>query len=63
MRHDKTNKSIERCFPGWNWKIEQNKKKKSSAALVKSGSLDFPSENIFLLYFAHEKASGHMFQK
>ena len=62
MRHDKTNKSIERCFPGWNWKMEQNKKK-SSAALVKSGPLDFPSENIFLLHFAHEKASWHMFKK
>ena len=32
-------------------------KKKSSAALVKSGPLDFPSENIFLLHFAHEKAT------
>ena len=63
MRHDKMNKSIERCFPSWNWKMEQNKKKKLSAALVKSGPLDFPSERSFLLFFAHQKASGHMFQR
>ena len=34
-----------------------------SAALVKSGPLDFPSEKSFLLFFAHEKGLGHMFQK
>ena len=34
-----------------------------SAALAKSGPLDFPSEKKFLLFFAHEKGLGHMFQK
>ena len=34
-----------------------------SAALAKSGPLDFPSEKSFLLFFAHEKGLGHMFQK
>ena len=34
-----------------------------SAALAKSGPLDFPSEKSFLLFFAHEKDLGHMFQK
>ena len=33
------------------------------AALTKSGPLDFPSEKSFLLFFAHEKGLGHMFQK
>ena len=33
------------------------------AALAKSGPLDFPSEKSFLLFFAHEKGLGHMFQK
>ena len=35
----------------------------SSAAPAKSGPLDFPSEKSFLLFFAHEKDLGHMFQK
>ena len=34
-----------------------------SAALAKSGPLDFPSEKSLLLFFAHEKSLGHMFQK
>ena len=34
-----------------------------SAALAKSGPLDFPSEKSFLLFFAHEKGLGQMFQK
>ena len=34
-----------------------------SATLAKSGPLDFPSEKSFLLFFAHEKGLGHMFQK
>ena len=34
-----------------------------SAAPAKSGPLDFPSEKSFLLFFAHEKGLGHMFQK
>ena len=34
-----------------------------SATLAKSGPLDFPSEKRFLLFFAHEKGFGHMFQK
>ena len=34
-----------------------------SATLAKSGPLAFPSEKSFLLFFAHEKGSGHMFQK
>ena len=34
-----------------------------SAALAKSGPRDFPSEKSFLLFFAHEKGLGHMFQK
>ena len=34
-----------------------------SAALAKSGPLDFPSEKYFLLIFAHEKDLEHMFQK
>ena len=34
-----------------------------SAALAKSGPLDFPSAKSFLLFFAHEKGLGHMFQK
>ena len=33
------------------------------ATLAKSGPLDFPTEKIFLLFFAHEKGFGHMFQK
>ena len=33
------------------------------AALAKSGPLDFPSEQSFLLFSAHEKGLGHMFQK
>ena len=33
------------------------------ATLAKCGPLDFPSENIFLLFFAHGKGLGHMFQK
>ena len=36
---------------------------KLSAALAKSAPLDFPSEKSFLLFFAHEKGLGHMFQK
>ena len=31
--------------------------------LAKSGPLDFPSEKSFLLFFAHGKGLGHMFQK
>ena len=34
-----------------------------SAAPAKSGPLDSPSEKSFLLFFAHEKSLGHMFQK
>ena len=34
-----------------------------SAAPAKSDPLDFPSEKSFLLFFAHEKGLGHMFQK
>ena len=34
-----------------------------SAALAKSGPLDFLSEKSFLLFYAHEKGLGHMFQK
>ena len=34
-----------------------------SAAPAKSGPLDFPSQKSFLLFFAHEKDLGHMFQK
>ena len=34
-----------------------------SATLTKSGPLDFPSEKSFLLFFAHEKGLGHIFQK
>ena len=34
-----------------------------SATLAKSGPLDFPSEKSFLLFFAHEKGLGHMFQE
>ena len=34
-----------------------------SATLANSGPLDFPSEKSFLLFFAHEKGLGHMFQK
>ena len=34
-----------------------------SAALAKSGPLDFPSEKSFLLFSAHEKGLEHMFQK
>ena len=34
-----------------------------SAAPAKSGPLYFPSEKRFLLFFAHEKGLGHMFQK
>ena len=34
-----------------------------SAALAKSGPLDFPLEKSFLFLFAHEKRLGHMFQK
>ena len=44
MRHDKTSKSIERCFSGWNWKMEQNKKKNQvplSLRAVLSISLGF----------------------
>ena len=33
-----------------------------SAALTKSGPLDFPLEKSFLLFFAHGKGLGHMFQ-
>ena len=33
------------------------------ATLAKSGPLDFPSKKSFLLFFAHEKGLGHMFQK
>ena len=36
---------------------------KLSAALAKSAPLDFPSEKSFLLFFAHEKGLGHMFQR
>ena len=35
----------------------------STAAPVKSGPHDFPSEKRFLLFFAHVKGLGHMFQK
>ena len=31
--------------------------------LAKSGPLDFPSEKIFLLLFAHEKGLQSIFQK
>ena len=34
-----------------------------SATPTKNGPLDFPSEKSFLLFFAHEKGLGHMFQK
>ena len=34
-----------------------------SAALAKSGPLDFPLEKIFLIFFAHEMGLGHTFQK
>ena len=34
-----------------------------SAALAKSGPLDFPWKKSFLFFFAHEKGLGHMFQK
>ena len=34
-----------------------------SATLATSGPLDYPSEKRFLLFFAHEKGLGHMFQK
>ena len=34
-----------------------------SATLPKSSPLNFPSEKSFLLFFAHEKGFGHMFQK
>ena len=34
-----------------------------SAAPAKSSPLDFPLETSFLLFFAHEKGFGHMFQK
>ena len=34
-----------------------------SAAPVKSGPHDFPSEKSFLLFFAHVKGLGHIFQK
>ena len=34
-----------------------------SATPSKSGPLDFPSEKSFLLFFAHKKGLGHMFQK
>ena len=34
-----------------------------SAALTKSGPLDFPSEKSFLLFFSHEKGLGRMFQE
>ena len=34
-----------------------------SAALARGGPLDFPSKKSFLLFFAHEKGLGHMFQK
>ena len=34
-----------------------------SAALAKSGPLDFPSEKSLLLFFAYEKGLGHMFRK
>ena len=37
--------------------------KNLSAAPAKSGPLDFLSEKSFLLFFAHVKGSGHMFQK
>ena len=33
-----------------------------SAALAKSGPLDFLSEKSFLLFFAHEKGLGHIFK-
>ena len=36
---------------------------KLSATLAKSAPLDFPSEKSFLLFFAHEKDLGHMFQR
>ena len=34
-----------------------------SAALAKSGPLDFPMEKRFLIFFAHEMGLGHMFQR
>ena len=34
-----------------------------NATLAKSGPLDFRQKKIFLLFFAHEKGSGDMFQK
>ena len=34
-----------------------------SVALAMSGPLVFPTEKSFLLFFAHEKGLGHMFQK
>ena len=34
-----------------------------SAALAESGPLDFSLEKSFLLFFAHKKGLGHMFQK
>ena len=34
-----------------------------SAALAKSGPLDFPLGKSFLLFFAHEKGLGQMFKK
>ena len=34
-----------------------------SAALTKSGPLDFPLEKSFLLFFSHEKGLGRMFQE
>ena len=34
-----------------------------STTLAKSGPLDFPSQKSFLLFFAHKKGLGHMFQK
>ena len=45
--------------------VENNSDGKASlsAAPAKSGPLDFPSEKSFLLFFAHEKDLGHMFQK
>ena len=34
-----------------------------SVALAESGPLDFPLEKFFLIFFAHEKGLGHIFQK
>ena len=34
-----------------------------SAALAESGPLEFSLEKSFLLFFAHKKGLGHMFQK